>query len=255
MLRKLRLFALPLAALAPSLASAQAPARIVFTFAHPLLQPASYSITIDESGSGHFASQPGSAATDPSDSVLPAPVDRSIRLDATLRATLFAYARSHAFFNDRCDRGKSGLAFTGNRTLTYSGPDGHGTCAFVWTANPTLQSLVDQLGAVAFTLEIGRRLDVEEQHDRLALDSELASLQDAVKDRRAGDLPNIAHQLQAIANDPNVMDRARKRAQSLLANPALQISLASLALDLDRAARCSPSPRFPPPPHATINRN
>lgn len=202
----------------PTLASAPTSARIVYTFKHPQLQPAQYTITIEESGAGHFVSQTGQAPVDYSDGVYPAPVDREIRLDNALRDDLFRYAHSHAFFAGHCDRGQSGLAFTGNKTLSYNGPDGQGSCSFVWAADPALQRLSDQLGAVAYTIEVGRRLDVEVQHDRLGLDAELESLQDAVKDQRAWDLPNIADQLQSIASDEEVMDRARKRAQDLLSH-------------------------------------
>lgn len=196
--------------------AAQSPARIVYTFDHPQLQPTRYTITIDESGMGHFVSQPGPADPNSTDDVFPAPMDRDIRLDDSLRAGLFSYARAHGYFDARCDRGNAGLAFTGNKTLAYTGPDGHGTCAFIWASDPVLQRLADQLNAVAFTIEIGRRLDVEVQHDRLGLDSELETLQDAIKDQRASDLPNIAGELQAIAGDQQVMDRARKRASALL---------------------------------------
>jgi hypothetical protein len=204
------------AALAAAPLAAQSPARIVYSFEHPQLQPSRYTITIDENGMGHFASQPGPIDLDSSDGVVPAPVDRDIRLDDSLRAGLFSYARAHSYFGARCDKNNAGLAFTGNKTLTYTGADGHGTCAFVWATDPVLQRLADELNAVAFTIEIGRRLDVEVRHDRLGLDSELASLQDAIKDQRASDLPNIATELQAIAGDQDVMDRARKRAIALL---------------------------------------
>lgn len=209
-------FLLSLAALAAIPAAAQTSARIVYTFEHPQLQPSRFTITIDENGAGHFDSQPGPVGSDVSDEVYPAPIQRDIRIDDGLRTALFSYARAHGFFDTHCDRGRSGLAFTGNKTLTYTGSDGNGTCAFVWAADPVLQRISDQLNAVAFTLEIGRRLDVEVQHDRLGLDSELESLQDAVKDQRASDLPNIAPELQTIAADQEVMDRARKRATALL---------------------------------------
>ena len=204
-----------LAAAAP-LAAQTASARIVYTFEHPLLQPSRYTITIDENGSGHFVSQPGAAQQ--GDDVFPAPIDRPIHIDESLREDLFRYARSHGYFAAPCARTQSNLAFTGNKTLTYSGPDGQGSCAFVWAADPGLQRLSDDLGAVAFTIEVGRRLDVEVRHDRLGLDAELESLQDAVRDRRAFDLPNIAEQLQAVAEDQAVMDRARKRALALLSH-------------------------------------
>lgn len=202
--------ALPLYAQTP----APAPAHIVFTFDHPQLQPAHYTIAIDETGAGRFASQPG--PSDANDGVFPAPVDRPILVDDALRADLFRYARAHQFFATRCTTTQTTLAFTGNKTLAYTGPDGSGSCSFVWAADPALQRIVDQLGAVAFTLEEGRRLDVEVHHDRLGLDAELATLQDAFKDHRASDLPNIADQLHAIVDNQQVMDRARKRALALL---------------------------------------
>jgi hypothetical protein len=213
------------------LSHAQTPAstsHIVYTFSHPQLQPARYTITIDESGSGQFVSQPGvsqpsSAPSDQSDDmaenagdVSPAPLDRPIHLDRTLSEELFRYARDHSFFNTDCSTRRNNLAFTGNKTFSYTGPDGHGSCSFVWAADSQLQRLSNQLEAVAFTLEIGRRLNVEVQHDPLGLDAELASLQDAVNDRRASDLRNIAPELQTIAEDQQVMERARKRALALL---------------------------------------
>lgn len=202
---------------APAQSTAGTPlAQITFTFEHPQLQPSHYAIVVDEAGAGRFTSQPGPAEA--SDDVMPAPMDRPILLDDTLRADLFGYARTHDFFASRCNTAKTGLAFTGNKTLAYSGPDGKGSCSFVWPGDPALQRIVDQLGAVAFTLEEGRRLDVEIRHDRLGLDAELSDLQDAWKDRRAADLSNIADQLHAIAEDQQVMDRARKRALSLLAH-------------------------------------
>jgi hypothetical protein len=197
--------------------AAQAPAHIVFTFDHPQLQPAHYTITIDETGAGRFTSQPG-AVSDSSDGVFPTPVDRPILLNDSLRADLFRYARDHSFFATHCASAQTNLAFTGNKTLAYTGPDGSGSCTFVWPGDPALQRIADQLGAVAFTIEEGRRLDVEVRHDRLGLDAELETLQDAVKDRRASDLPNIADELHAIAENRQVMDRARKRALALLAH-------------------------------------
>lgn len=191
-------------------------AQIIYTFSHPQLQPAEFTITVDESGVGHFSSRPGNAAVDPSDGVYPAPIDRQIRLDEGLRTELFRYAREHGYFSATCDRGKTGMAFTGNKTLSYAGSDGHGSCGFVWAADPALQDLSDRLEAVATALEIGRRLGVEVQHDRLGLDAELETLQDAVQNHRAEGLANIAPELQTIAGDDRVMNRARKRALALL---------------------------------------
>lgn len=201
--------------IAAAITAARSSARIVYTFSHPQLQPSRYTITIDENGFGHFVSDAGPVPPGDTDDVYPAPMDREIHLDNALRAGLFQYARTHQFFQQSCSR-NGHLAFTGNKTISYSGPEGSGSCAFVWASDPELQRLSDQLNAVAFTLEIGRRLDVEVHHDPLGLDSELESLEGAVRDQRASDLPNIAPQLEAIVTDEDVMDRARRRAQDLL---------------------------------------
>lgn len=198
-----------LSAIAPS------PARIVYTFDQPELQPPHYTITIDENGLGYFVSQAGRPPADDADDVYPAAMNREIRVDPALLADLFSYARAHQYFNEDCGR-RARLAFTGKKTIAYSGPDGRGSCAFVWAADAGLQQLADRLNAVAFTLEIGRRLDVEMRHYPLGLDAELESLQNALDEKQAYDLPNIAPELRYIASDQNVMDRVRKRAMALL---------------------------------------
>lgn len=190
--------------------------RIVYTFDQPELQPPHYTITISENGLGRFVSKAGPPPADGStDDVYPAPMDREIRLDPALLADLFRYARAHQYFNEDCNK-RGRLAFTGNKTMTYVGPDGRGSCGFIWAADAELQQLSDKLNAVAFTLEIGRRLDVEMHHYPLGLDAELASLETALQERQASDLPNIAPELQQIAADQDVMDRVRRRATALL---------------------------------------
>ena len=100
--------------------------------------------------------------------------------------------------------------------LQYSGPDGNGSCTFNWSRDQQIMKVADDLIAVAFTLEEGRRLTVEHEHNRLGLDAELAELQEAVKGGRAQQIQNIASQLEAIASDEKVMERARLRARQLL---------------------------------------
>lgn len=210
------LISLSIAAQSPAASQSAVGTHVVFTFEHPQLQPARYSFTIAEDGRGRFVSQPGTTNVD--DDIVATPIDRPVQLDAALTADLFHYARSHSYFATHCSNDHDKLAFTGNKTMSYTGPDGQGSCSFVWATDPALQRLSDQLGAVAFTIQIGQRLDVEVRHDRLGLDAELATLQDAVKDHRAGDLPNIADELQVIADDQDVMNRARKRAEVLLSS-------------------------------------
>ena len=192
-------------------------ARIRFIFENPRLQPAGYVIDINEDGAGHFRSQPGSASSSDPETIAPQSIDTDIKIEEPLRSDLFKTARSHNYFNVACESTKSKVAFTGKKALQYSGPDGDGSCTFNWSHDQQLMKVVDDLIAVAFTIEEGRRLTVEHEHDRLSLDAELEALQDAVKSGRAQQIQNIAPQLEAIAADEKVMERARLRARQLLA--------------------------------------
>lgn len=191
-------------------------ANIRFIFENPKLQPANYVLDINEDGTGHFRSEPGSAAAPDAEGIAPQPVTTDIKIEEPLRSTLFKAARSHNYFNVVCESTKSKVAFTGKKALEYTGPDGNGSCTFNWSRDQQLMKLAEDLIAVAFTLEEGRRLAVEHQHDRLSLDAELEELQDAVKSGRAQQIQNIAPQLNAIASDEKVLERARNRARQLL---------------------------------------
>lgn len=191
-------------------------ARIRFVFENPKLQPASYIMDINEDGSGHFQSQPGSAAPPDTEGVMPQPFSSDIKIEEPLRSLLFKTARSHNYFNVACESTKVKVAFTGKKALQYTGSDGEGACTFNWSRDQQLMKVTDDLIAVAYTLEEGRRLAVEHEHSRLSLDAELESLQEAVRGGRAQQVQNIATQLQAIAGDEQVMDRARARARQLL---------------------------------------
>jgi hypothetical protein len=199
------------------------PARVRFIFENPKLQPANYVLDIREDGTGHFRSEPGNAAVSSSDGVMPQPLEMDIKITEPLRSMLFKTARSHNFFSVACESTKAKVAFTGKKALQYAGPDGDGSCTFNWSHDQQLMKLSDDLIAVAFTLEEGRRLAVEHDHDRLSLDAELESLQDAVKGGRAQQIQNIAPQLQAIADDEKVMERARNRARQLLGSDGKSI--------------------------------
>jgi hypothetical protein len=193
-------------------------AHIRFVFENPKLQPASYVLDINEDGTGHFHSDPGSTVMGDAEGITPQPLTTDIRIDEPLRTALFKTARSHNYFAVACESTKSKVAFTGTKALQYTGPDGDGSCTFNWSRDPQIMKAADDLIAVAYTLEVGRRLVLEHEHNRLGLDTELEELQDAVKGGRAQQVHNIAPQLQSIASDEKVLERARLRARQLLAS-------------------------------------
>lgn len=191
-------------------------AHIRFIFENPKLQPSTYVIDINEDGTGHFQSQTGTAPTADTEGITAEPLDVDIRIVDPLLGFLFKTARSHNFFDVACESTRAKMAFTGKKALMYTGPDGDGSCTFNWSRDQQIMKIADSLIATAYTLQVGQRLTLEHEHNRLGLDTELESLQEAVKQGQAQQLQNIAPQLQSIANDENVMERARNRARQLL---------------------------------------
>lgn len=190
--------------------------EIRFSFEHPQLDPAAYTLVIHEDGNGRYQSTPGSVSSPATDGIGAAPQQRDIVVRDPLLESLFRTARSHRYFATECEAPNSHVAFTGKKTVAYSGSDGRGECTFNWSRDQQLNQFADALMAIAHTVYVGNRLAIEHAHSRLGLDAELQGLQDAVKDHRALEIENIAPELQSIAADPAVMNRARNRARALL---------------------------------------
>jgi hypothetical protein len=193
-------------------------AQVGFAYENKQLQPAKYAFLIDESGAGHFHSQPGEPP--PPDTVsyqtLAEAQDRPVQLSKPIVEQVFSTARAQKFFAIKCEDGKDKIAFQGTKQLSYQGPDGRGSCTYNWSKSGAIEKLTTIFESIAFTLEEGRRLEVEHKHDRLALDAELGDLLTAVKDGRALEVQSIQSVLQEIAEDDSVLERARMRAKKLL---------------------------------------
>ncbi len=207
---------LALALLAPVPVLAQVPqSTVTFTFDNPALQPAHYTLVIHQDGTGRYQSTPGSAAVE--GPLQPEPQDRAITVPDPLRTQLFALARKNRLFAAKCDSGQKNIAFTGNKTLAYAGPDGSGSCTFNYAKNGQIGQLADNLIAVATTLEEGRRLQLLLDHDKLGLNAEVETLAGEQASGRAQALGNIVPVLRAIAADPDVLNHTRARVETLLA--------------------------------------
>lgn len=205
-------------AYAQSSAQPATKARISFTVEQPQLEPAAYSLEIYEDGSGSYRASYTVSATGDS---APEPVERAIQIHDPLLTKTFDEAREHHFFAFDCEGRHARVALTGKKTLAYSGPDGAGSCTFNYSKEQWVDQLARSLQAVAYTLEEGVRLKREERYDRLSLDNELASLQEAVQNGQALEVENIQSELQSIVRDGAVMNRARGRAYRLMAETTL----------------------------------
>jgi hypothetical protein len=189
-------------------------AQIGFTYENPKLQPPKYVVIVGEDGSGHFKSEAG-GPTD-GQTMSSEPQDRPIHVSKALREAMFTTARKNKLFAMSCDDGGKNIAFQGNKTLEYEGPEGKGSCMYNWSKNAQIDKLTDQFEAIAATLDEGGKLQRQYDHGRLSLDSEIQVLEQMVHDGRAIELENIAPILQTLAGDDAVLQRVQRRARALL---------------------------------------
>jgi len=105
------------------------------------------------------------------------------------------------------------VAFQGWKKISYSGPDGRGTCEFNYSKDREIQSLGDSFVAVASTIIEEARLELLLQHDPLGLDHEMGYLTEASRDGRLQQMCAIRGILQKLEEDPTVMDRVRREAR------------------------------------------
>jgi hypothetical protein len=194
---------------------AAADAVIQVDYANPGLSPSQWTMTLHPDGTGHFRSQMGKMTdSDPHSFNTPA-VDRDIQVSSEFASRVFDLARRHSWFNEPCEAHIK-VAFQGWKTLTYSGPQGHGACTFNYSKDKDMESLGESAEAVAETILEGARLEMLLQHDRLGLDAEMEFLTDAAGDGRAQQICTIRGILERLAGDDEVLERVRKRARTLL---------------------------------------
>jgi hypothetical protein len=183
-------------------------------FSNPALAPSHWTILLHPDGSGHFTSSGGDMPGGGSDLKAP-PMDRDIHLSKEFTGRVFQTAYSHKLFNENCDSHLK-VAFQGTKTLRYDGPKGSGSCSFNYSKDKEIQALGDSMMAVEATIMEGARLELLLKHDPLGLDEEMNFLYQAARDGRVQQICAIRNILTQLANDPDVLDEVRKRADLLL---------------------------------------
>ena len=184
-------------------------------YSNPGLVPAHWTLEVHPDGSAHFRSQRGSAARNEDQGIEPPDLDRDFHLSAGFAERIFHVAHRKKLFSVECESHLR-VAFQGTKKLTYSGPDGQGTCEFNYSKDAEIQSLGDDLISVATTMVEGARLRSLLQHDRLGLDRETEFLTESAADGRAMEIGSIRDILERLADDSSVLERVRRRARALL---------------------------------------
>ena len=207
--------ALPALALQATAQSDTGPV-IVFEYSNPGLSPSHWLLTIHPDGSGHFTSETNVQAPVVGDEMTLPNVNRDIKLSPRFAAGVFDAAQRHSWFNQDCD-GHMKVAFQGSKKISFSGPQGSGSCTFNYSKDKQIQALGDSMQAVAMTILEGVKLEMLLQHDPLGLDKEIGNLANAANDGRAQQICAISEILQRLVQDDHVMDMVRKQARLLLA--------------------------------------
>ncbi len=189
---------------------------IVVDFSNPQLDPFHWTLTLHPDGSGHFQSEMGKPPQGGSQEIDAPNIDRDVRLSASFTSHVFEVAQRHKFFNEDCES-RLKVAFQGWKKLSYTGPEGSGSCTFNFSKDKEIEALGDSMSAVAETILEGARLELLLQHDRLGLDKEMEFLVDAAGNGQAQQICAIREILVRLAEDDEVMERVRKRARLLLA--------------------------------------
>jgi hypothetical protein len=184
-------------------------------YSNPGLVPAHWTLEVHRDGSAHFRSERGNAARSEDQGIEPPDLDRDFHLSASFAERVFQIAHRKKLFRVECESHMK-VAFQGTKKLTYSGPDGQGTCEFNYSKDSEIQSLGDDLVSVATTMVEGARLQSLLQHDRLGLDRETELLTESAADGRALEIGSIRDILERLAEDSSVLERVRRRAKALL---------------------------------------
>ena len=197
----------------------QSGAVVRVDFSNPGVVPSNWTLTLHPDGSGHFHSERGSAPEQDPPAMEAPNIDRDVRVSEQFAERVFQTVQDHTVRSGNCESHMK-VAFQGWKKLTYSGPEGRWSCEFNYSRDKQVQELGDSLMAVSGSILEGARLELLLQHDRLGLDKEMEYISDAAADGRLTQICTIRGILERLADDPEVMERVRKRAKTLLAKAA-----------------------------------
>lgn len=188
-------------------------------FSNPGLTPSKWSLELRPDGRAHFHSDPGEKTATELHVIEPGVVDKDIQLTRNFADRMFGVARHRKLFVDGCESHLK-VAFQGWKKISYEGPEGKGECEFNYSKSKDIQEMGDSFVAVATTIIEGARLELLLQHDPLGLDKEMEFLKEASDDGRVQQVCAIQPILSKLVDNPDVMERVRKRARMLLAEGA-----------------------------------
>lgn len=210
-------FLMPLrvAAQAPgaSAAPSSSGATVTYLFDWPQGVPwTKYSVEVQSDGKARFdgTPHPDDTYTDTD------PVQQDFTMSAASRQAIFELAQKLNYFQGDLDAHIKHIAQTGKKTLSYQGPQTRGSATFNWSQNPDVKELTRLFAGISMTIDYGRKLEFQYRFDKLGMAQRLKELEGLQADHGVEELQLITPILHKIADDPNVMNIARKSAEHLL---------------------------------------
>ena len=188
---------------------------VTFVFDFPRGRPEHYSITVDSNGKAVYESRDVVSLNQGEP-----PSERNLilfQLSPATRARIFDAARQLNYFQGDFDYRKHRIAQMGRKTLIWESGKDRFEASYNWSENALIDDLTHLFQGISNTQEFGRRLASLRRHDKLGLEAELKSMEEAAKDPRGlAELQTIEPLLRTLAQDKAVMEIARKRAERLL---------------------------------------
>jgi hypothetical protein len=189
------------------------PATIKFTLAFPASDPERYSILV--TGDGHSKYECSARVSQESNDY--ETYQAEFELSPAGRARVFDLASQAHFFAGKIDSGNKKLAFTGEKTLSYTDGKRSSSATYNFSNLVPVQQLTAFFQNLSATLEYGRRLAYSHRYQKLALDEELKHMEDQARNNELSELQAVQPELQKIFDDASVLNVVRARAERLLA--------------------------------------
>jgi hypothetical protein len=186
---------------------------VTFSIDFPGSDPSHYEISLSDDGTGSYDSNgklmPGADITEIA--------KLNFRLSWPRSARVFELAKQAHYFSEKTDVRKKNIAFTGNKVLSYKDPGKTASVTYNYSASPPIQDLTAIFQGLSVSLEFGRRLEYEAQHQKLALSDELKKLETMTREGNLSDISVISPILETIAQDQSLLNVDRGRALRLAA--------------------------------------
>lgn len=183
---------------------------VIFTFAFWNANPSYYTIAIDAAGAATYLSAPASLDS------TGVPYSLEFQASDHTRRMIFNVAKGSDFFRGQFEITLDSAQKSPIRTLGFHDVTFNNRITYTESVDPDIQELTSVFEEISSSLEFGRRLAYLHQHDKEALEGELAVMQKDADRHWLRELQAVGPILKSIASDAGVADPARAQADRIL---------------------------------------